>query len=172
MPSGSSGPPDPAGVGIDRGQRDAGDRGRQRERQVDQRADQPLGREIVAHQHPGDEQAEHAVDRRRDHRRAEATAGRRRARASREGGVAEDVPALADALDEHRAQRDQHDEREPEDRDAQRQRRSPGSRRADVATLPGAGISRRDIKSRDAAALPMHRPWFSIRSDRAACCRR
>ena len=54
---------EPAVAGPDRGQRDAGDRGRQRERQVDQRVDQPLAGEAVAHQHPGDDQAEDGVDR-------------------------------------------------------------------------------------------------------------
>ena len=33
---------DPAVAGVERGQRDAGHRGRQRERQVDQRVDQAL----------------------------------------------------------------------------------------------------------------------------------
>jgi hypothetical protein len=36
---------DPAVAGVERGQRDAGDRGRQRERQVDQRVDERAGRE-------------------------------------------------------------------------------------------------------------------------------
>ena len=60
MPSGVEQPPDPAGIGIERGQRDAGDGGRQRERQVDQRAQRAAARESGSDQHPGDEQPEDA----------------------------------------------------------------------------------------------------------------
>ena len=51
-------PPDPAVLREQRGQRDAGDRGRQREGQVDERVDEAAAREAVAHQHPGDDEAE------------------------------------------------------------------------------------------------------------------
>ena len=57
--------PDPAVGRVDRGQRDAGHRGRQRERQVDDGVEQALEREIVAHQHPGDERAHDQVERSR-----------------------------------------------------------------------------------------------------------
>jgi hypothetical protein len=56
-------PPEPAVAGIQRGQRDAGHRRRQRERQIDQRIDKALAGERIAHQHPGDDQAEKGVDR-------------------------------------------------------------------------------------------------------------
>ncbi len=62
IPSGARTLTDPAVRGIERGERDARDRGRQRERQIDQRVDDPLGRKGVAHQHPGDQQSEHGVD--------------------------------------------------------------------------------------------------------------
>ena len=42
---------------VEREQRDAGDDRRQRERQVDERVDEPLAREAVADQHPGDQRA-------------------------------------------------------------------------------------------------------------------
>ena len=56
-------PPQPAVLRVERGQRDARDRGGQRERQIDQRVDQALAPEFVARQHPRDDQAEHDVDR-------------------------------------------------------------------------------------------------------------
>ncbi len=65
MPSGASSWPIQPLRGVERGQRDAGDRGRQGERQIDQRVDEPLAGKRVAHQHPGDEQAEDGVDQRR-----------------------------------------------------------------------------------------------------------
>ena len=46
---------DPAVRRIERGQRDAGDRGRQREGQVDDGVEQAPAGKAVAHQHPGDE---------------------------------------------------------------------------------------------------------------------
>ena len=58
-----------------------GDRRRQRERQIDERIEQPLAGELVADQHPGDEQPEHDADRCRDERRAERRARRRPAAA-------------------------------------------------------------------------------------------
>ena len=52
--------PEPAVRRIDRGERDAGHGGGQREGQVDHGIDQPAAREAIAHQHPGN-----AGDRRR-----------------------------------------------------------------------------------------------------------
>ena len=54
---------EPAVRRVQRGQRDARDRRRQRERQVDDRIDEAAARELVPHQHPGDDEAEHAVER-------------------------------------------------------------------------------------------------------------
>jgi hypothetical protein len=51
--------PDPAVAREQRRQRDAGHGRGQRERQVDQRIDDALARKLVAHQHPGHQQAEH-----------------------------------------------------------------------------------------------------------------
>ena len=56
---------EPALRRIERGQRDAGDGRRQRKRQIHQRIDQALERKAVAHQHPGHDQTEDRVDRRR-----------------------------------------------------------------------------------------------------------
>ena len=49
---------------VERQQREAGDDRRQRERQVDQRVDDALAAEPVAHEHPGDQRAGDRVDRR------------------------------------------------------------------------------------------------------------
>ena len=57
IPSGASTPPDPAVRHVQRGQRDAGHRGRQRERQVDRRIQQPPPGKPVALQHPGQQHA-------------------------------------------------------------------------------------------------------------------
>ena len=54
--------PEGAVRGVERGQRDAGDRGRQREGQVDGRVDQPAAGELVAGQHPGEHQPEDQVE--------------------------------------------------------------------------------------------------------------
>ncbi len=66
MPSGGEGDLDAAAAsaaqpiqpfgGIERGEGDAGDGGRQREGQVDRGVEQPPAGEVVAHQHPGDDQ--------------------------------------------------------------------------------------------------------------------
>ena len=87
----------PAVAGVQRGQRDAGHRRRQRERQIDQRIDETLAGEGIADQHPGHDQAEEGVDQRSQQRRAEGDAkGRQRALA--EGDV-DDLPeAEFDAL--------------------------------------------------------------------------
>ena len=66
---------EPAVGRVHGGERDAGDRRRQRERQVDQRVDEPLPGKAVAHQHPRDEQAEDRVDRRRDEATRRRSAG-------------------------------------------------------------------------------------------------
>ena len=85
MPSGAQKLPDPAVRRVDRGQRDAGDRGRQRERQIDEGVEQLPAGEAVAHQHPGDDQAEDGVDRGGEERGAEADS---RSAASVRGSVA------------------------------------------------------------------------------------
>ena len=62
MPRGSSGASQPAVRRVERRQRDAGDRRRQRQRQIDQRIDDAAARERIADEHPGHQQAEHRVD--------------------------------------------------------------------------------------------------------------
>ena len=53
---------DRAGRAVEREQREAGDDRRQRERQVDQRVDEALAAELVAHEDPGDQRAGDGVD--------------------------------------------------------------------------------------------------------------
>src|SRR4029077_16894701 len=53
---------DPPLLGKHGGERDAGDRGGHRKRHVDQSVDQLAARKVVAHQGPGDDEAEHQVD--------------------------------------------------------------------------------------------------------------
>ncbi len=72
---------DPAVLREHRRERDAGDRGGQRERHVDQRVDELAAREVVAHQRPGDDEAEHEVDGGGQQRGAEGQPVRSRARA-------------------------------------------------------------------------------------------
>ena len=56
---------DPAVGGVERRQRDAGDGGGQRERQVDGGVENALAGKVVAHQHPGHDRAEDDIDQRR-----------------------------------------------------------------------------------------------------------
>src|SRR5215212_8103389 len=71
------GPPDPARRRVQRGQGDAGDRGRQSERQVDQRIDETPAWKPVAHEDPRDEDTEDGVDESGEERGSEADAERR-----------------------------------------------------------------------------------------------
>ena len=116
---------DPAVLGEHGGQRDARHRGRQRERHVDQRVDQLAARKLVAHQRPGDDEAEHAVERRREQRRAEAQAIRGD-RARIEQHAHEVVPAHRRRLHDQRRERDQHDRAQEERRRSRASGRSPG----------------------------------------------
>ena len=127
MPSGSSGCPIQPFSRVERGQRDAGDRGRQRERQIDQRVDEPLAGKAVAHQHPGDEQAEDRVDQRGDQRRAESQAVRGQ-HARRRSPCPERGPGQREGLEERRRQRDQHDQAQVQQREAQREAEARATR--------------------------------------------
>ena len=60
---------DPAVRRVERGQRDAGDGGRQREGKIDEGVEQAPAGKAVADQHPGDDHAEDGVDRGGDQRR-------------------------------------------------------------------------------------------------------
>ena len=53
---------EPASRRVQAGQRDASDGGRQRKRQIDHRVDDATAGKVVAHEHPGDDDPEHAVD--------------------------------------------------------------------------------------------------------------
>jgi hypothetical protein len=64
-------------VVVQRGQGDAGDRGRQSERQVDQRIDETPAWKPVAHEDPRDEDTEDGVDESGEERGSEADAERR-----------------------------------------------------------------------------------------------
>ncbi len=76
IPKGSKPTAQPAGLVKQDGQRDSRDRGRQGERQVDDRVDHPLAGKGVPDQDPGHDQPEHGVDRRGHQRRPEAQAER------------------------------------------------------------------------------------------------
>jgi len=95
---------DPAVRRVDGRERNAGHRGRQRERQIDDRVDEPLQRKRVAHEHPRDEKAEHGVDQRA------AECGRerqpvRREHARRRDGGDELVPRQRRGLQERGGER-------------------------------------------------------------------
>ncbi len=111
--------PEPAVRREHRGERDAGHRGRQRERQVDQRVDQPAARELVAHERPGDDEAEERIDDRGEQRGAEAQAiGSDRARIQQD--LLELGEARRAALDDQRREREQHDRAQEERGEAER----------------------------------------------------
>ncbi len=96
---------DPAVRRVERGERDARHGGRQREGQVDQCVDQALAGEAVAHQHPGDDQAEHGVDRAPRSAPRRSSAG---SEASTRGCVvARTPPSVSDATGSREAGHDQ-----------------------------------------------------------------
>ncbi len=63
--------------GIERGQRDARHRRRQREGQIDGRVEEPRAGKAVAHQHPGKRDAEDEVEERGEQRQPEGQVERR-----------------------------------------------------------------------------------------------
>ena len=121
MPSRREQRADPAVRRVERGERDAGDRGRQREGQVDQGVDELRPGKAVAHQHPGDEQAEDAS---RPAPRANETPKLSRSALATRGSVAtRQMPAEPEARRprDQRGERQQHDQAEVEQRVAERQ---------------------------------------------------
>ena len=125
---------DPTGRPVQRRQRDASHRSRQRERQVDHRVEHAFAREAVAHEHPRDQRSHHRVERRRRRRGAEADAqGGQHAR------LGPDRPQSGDSqtagLEEHADQGDQHDQPQPQQRIAKAEA-EPGD------DAPGARPSR------------------------------
>ena len=116
-----------AGRAVERQQREPGDDRRQRERQVDQRVDEALAAEPVAHQDPGDQRAREGVD---DgggerHEQREAQRGDRLAAADR---APERIEAAVGRADDHGGQRQQDDQAEPERRDAEPEGARPAGR--------------------------------------------
>ena len=69
---------DPAIRRVERRERDTGDGCRQRERKIDQRVELRLAGKGIAHHHPGDDQAEHAIDERGERGDPERDAQRRK----------------------------------------------------------------------------------------------
>jgi hypothetical protein len=67
---------EPAIGRVQRRQRDAGHRRRQRKRQIHHGVNQPLERKGIAHQHPGDDETEYHVDQRGNQRGPETQAQR------------------------------------------------------------------------------------------------
>jgi hypothetical protein len=119
MPSGATKAADPAVRRVDRRQRDACHGRGQRERQIDQRIHDALAGEVVAHQDPGDDQAEERVHQRRDRGRAEAEAQRRQHAAV--GQDTEEAVQPQRRRPQHqRGQRQQHDDAEIGDGEAER----------------------------------------------------
>ena len=114
---------DPAVGGIEGRERDAGDGRRQSEGQIHQRIDDAPAGKFVAHQHPGDDQAEDRIDDGRDQRGAEAEL-QRRDHARRRYDVPEPLPAQADRPEQKPGQGDQDDEGEICQRIAERQAES------------------------------------------------
>ena len=112
--------PDPAIAGQQRRQRNAGDGGRQRKRQINQRINKLLAGKFVAHQHPGQQQTKHQVHQRSDQRRAKGELVRRQ-HARRCDGHPELVKRHCKRLEEQRRYRNQHDQGEVQQRVAQRQ---------------------------------------------------
>ena len=128
--------PDPAVGRIDRGQRDARDRGGQRERQIDQRVEQAPPREAITHQHPGDQRADDRRADRRDERRTEAQLQR-----SLHPRIAQRAPPAVHAQS-HRAhaqrqQRQHHHQTQP--RQAQPQTQAEARQRIAAARASGRG---------------------------------
>ena len=120
MPSGSRNCPiQPVGAKMRR-ERDAGDGGGKRERQVDDGIEHAPAREPVAHQHPGDDQSEHRVDRRRDKRRAKGDP-KRGNDAVAGGDGPELVPRQVRRPQYQGRERDQDDQAEIGEREAERQ---------------------------------------------------
>ena len=110
---------DPAVLREHRGEGDARDRRGQRERHVDERIDELAPRELVAHQRPGDDEAEHEVDARRPAARRRRTAGRSRARA-RSRPCARSRSSACERGRQHQGrQRQQHDGAQEDGREAE-----------------------------------------------------
>jgi hypothetical protein len=141
--------PHPAIAREQRRKRDASDGGGQRKRQIDERIDDLLARESVAHQHPSDQQAEHQVHERSDQRGAKGQPVRGQ-HARRAHGEPELLPAQREGLGHQRHERQQHDRAQIKQRVAQRQAKARqhapwptarGARHGCSGPQPGAKFS-------------------------------
>ena len=103
---------EPAVLREQRGQRDAGDRGRQRKGNIDDGVEQPAAREAIAHQRPDDDRSHHEIDQRGGKGEAE-----RNLQGMQGAAAGDDRPELIEAqlerLEEQARERDQDDDREP-----------------------------------------------------------
>ncbi|GAC1579133.1 MAG: hypothetical protein NVS3B5_12130 [Sphingomicrobium sp.] len=111
---------DQAMISIERRQSDACNRGGQRERQVDHCADEPAAGKAIADQHPGNQCAEHGIDQRCNPRRAKTDfVGGDRALTERRGSeLGRSYPRR---LEHQRSKRQKHDQRQPCNRQPERQ---------------------------------------------------
>ncbi len=157
-PSAASGLAEPSGIGIERGQRDAGDGRGQGERQVDQRVDDPSAREAIADQHPGEDEAEHGIDQRGGERSAEGELVRGQ-HPGCGGRLPQRIPAERSRLEREGSQRDQHHQAQIEEGEAEGQPEAGQDAVAafeadhDLSTVSGA-----------------HRSWSSRRRSTSWAC--
>src|SRR5262249_57560735 len=113
-------PADPSIGSVQRRQRNAGDRGRKGERQIDRGVKQPAAREVISRQHPGDQQSEHGVDQGRRKREAETRPQRRKDTWFGDERPNSTQPE-AGSLRHQRRERKQDDDAEIEKRGAERE---------------------------------------------------
>ena len=150
---------EPAVLREQRRQRDAGDRGGQRKRHIDDGVEQPAAREAISHQRPDN-------DRTRSPRLTDAAAKARpneTFRACRVRRLVTIAPELVEAqlegLEEQARERDQDDDREP------------GQRQPHGETEPRQVLRRRAPLAHDVPCLPL-RQISSCKSGRRCRLRR
>src|SRR5262249_14453470 len=102
---------DPAIGRVNRRERNAGDGGRERERQIDEGVQQAASRESVADQDPGDDHAKDGVDGRREQGDEEAELERGE-RAGAGYALPEPLKSERRRLEHKRGERDENDEAE------------------------------------------------------------
>ena len=102
------------------GQRQARHRGRQREREIHHRINEPASGKLVAHQHPGQQRAEDGVGDRGNERGAKGQPVGRQG-AIRGGQVPEVRPGKFARAQDQAAKWDQHDRAQVKEREAHRQ---------------------------------------------------
>ena len=133
-PSGLLGP-------VERQQHQAGHDGGQGEGHVDDHLEDALAREVVAHQHPGDEGAHHHVDERSPAGPARPSAAGRRPSAGCVRVFQNSAHPPPAALTTTAARGMQDEQAEPEHRDARARARGPASGRQRGEPTPARGRS-------------------------------